>query len=251
MAVLAASVAALFVTPALLDTGAYYRGVLGSEAVAGREGLWAPLSLANPLDLAFLVAGIPLVLAALASRPKVWEVVALVGLGAMTFQSGRNATWLVIFAATPAARWLTGSRRWQLRVPRGVTAILAASLLVVLALGLMRAPPSSAAGERLREQAATAAAPAPILADDINAEALALDGRRVWIANPIDAFDHFDQRLYLDWIAGRPAGDSLLRVSTAVLVTRGSAPERRLAHTRGWRAAARDEQAVLFVRVPR
>ena len=37
-------------------------------------------------------------------------LVALTGLAAMTIQAGRNAVWLVLFAAAPAAAWLTGSR---------------------------------------------------------------------------------------------------------------------------------------------
>ena len=247
LGVLGASIAAVMLTPSLLETRRYYSGVIGSEAAVGHEGLWAPLSLDRPLDVAFLAAGIPLVLAALASRPKVWELVAITGLAAMTIQSGRNAVWLVLFAATPAARWLTGSRRWRLRPPRSVTAVLAAMLAGVLAIGLYRAPLLPAAGEQLRKQAVAAADGAPILADDINAEALALDGRLVWIGNPLDAFGLPDQRLYLDWIAGRPQGDALVRAFPAALVTVGSPAARRLARRDGWRVAARDERAVLFV----
>jgi hypothetical protein len=251
LTVLAGSIAALLATPALLDTREYYRGVLGSEAVAGGEGMWAPLSLDKPLDLAFLIVAAPLVLAALASRPKMWELVALAGLGAMTAQSARNGVWLLMFAAAPAARWLTGSRPWRLRLPRGVTALVAAALVGLVGLGLLRTPPPAFAGEALRARAAAAAGSAPILADDINAEALALDGRLVWIANPLDAFGHPEQRLYLDWLAGRPAGDALPARFPAVLVTEDSPPERRLAGTRGWRAAARDDRAVLYVRAGR
>lgn len=248
LGVLGASVAAVMLTPSLLETRYYYSGVIGSEAAVGHEGLWAPLSLDRPLDIAFLAAGIPLVLAALASRPKIWELVALTGLAAMTIQSGRNAVWLVLFAATPAARWLTGSRQWRLRPPRSVTALLAATLAGLLAVGLYQAPLPPAAGKQLRKQAAAAAGGAPILADDINAEALALDGRMVWIGNPLDAFGLPDQRLYLDWIAGRPQGDALVRAFPAALVTVGSLPARRLARRAGWRVEARDARAVLYVR---
>ena len=248
VAVLAASLGAVLLTPSLVDTRRYYQGVLGSEAAVGHEGLWAPLSLDMPLDVAFLLAGIPLVLAALASRPKVWELVALTGLAAMTIQAGRNAVWLVLFAATPAASWLTGSRQWRLRPPRALTALLAACLAGLLAIGLGRAPAPPGAGDALRARAAVEAGSAPILADDINAEALALDGRLVWIANPLDAFDLRDQRLYLDWIAGRESGDVLPASFPSVLVTVGSRPALRLAGQDGWRVAARDDRAVLFVR---
>ena len=248
VSVFVATLAALFVTPALLGTGDYYRSVLDSEAASTREGLWAPLSLGSPLDIAFLAVAIPLVLAAFASRPKLWELAAMAGLAAMTFQSGRNGVWLVFFAATPAARWLTGSRQWRLRPPRHLTAALAALLVGLLALGLSRTPLPTSAGEWLRERTAVAAGGEPILADDINAEALALDGRQVWIANPLDAFRGPDQRLYLDWIAGRPAGDELLSSFSAALVKVDSKAQARLARAAGWREAARDPQAVLYVR---
>ena len=39
------------------------------------------------------------VLLALRSRPRVWEFVALAGLGASTVQSGRSGVWLALFAA--------------------------------------------------------------------------------------------------------------------------------------------------------
>ncbi|HEU0302968.1 MAG TPA: hypothetical protein VFR32_00155 [Gaiellaceae bacterium] len=251
IAVLLSSIAAVLLTPSLLDTRHYYGGVLRSEAATSNEGLWAPLSLDMPLDLAFLAAGIPLVLAALASRPRLWELVALGGLSLMTVQAGRNAVWLVLFAATPAACWLTGSRRWQLRPPRFLTAVLAGCLALLLAVGLGRELSPPGAGEKLRARAALEAGSRPILADDINAEALALDGRTVWIANPLDAFDPRDQRRYLDWIAGRSSGDALLAQFSSALVAVDGPPAQRLAGRPGWRVAARDERAVLFVRVRR
>ena len=104
------------------------------------------------------------------------------------------------------------------------------------------------AGPALRAQAARLAAGAPVLADAEDAEQLELDGRRVWIANPIDAFERGDQRLYLDWLRGRPAGDALLRRHGVVLVMTDSAAERRLETMRGFREAGRDAAAVLYVR---
>ncbi len=248
LGVLAASLVALFLTPALLHTGAYYRGVLGSEAASGREGLWAPLSLGNPFDLAFLAVAIPLLVAALLSRPKLWELVAIAGLTVLTVQSARNGVWLVIFLAAPAGRWLTGSREWRIRLPAKLTATVATVFVCLIALGLVKTPVPSGAGVGLRAKAAAAAHGGPILADDLNAEALAVDGRKVWIANPLDAFPKPDQRHYLDWIAGRSSGDLLLRLFPVALVTKDSDAARRLAHTAGWKAAAHDEQAVLFVK---
>jgi hypothetical protein len=114
----------------------------------------------------------------------------------------------------------------------------------------LHAPPQDGAGERVRRQAAVLAAGTPILADGIDAERLALDGQRVWIANPLDAFAARDQRLYLDWLDARPAGDSLLDESGAVvLVSRGSPPQQRLSRDPGFRRVARDAEAVVYVRV--
>jgi hypothetical protein len=89
----------------------------------------------------------------------------------------------------------------------------------------------------------------PILADGLDAERLALDGHRVWMTNPLDAFSRRDQRTYLDWLDAKSSGDSLLETEGAVvLVTRGSPPDRRLARDRTFRRVARDAEAVLYVR---
>ena len=110
-------------------------------------------------------------------------------------------------------------------------------------------PPQTGAGPRIRHEAEALAAGRPILADGLDAERFALDGQRVWIANPLDAFPRRDQRLYLDWLEASPAGDSLVQdVGRVVVVTRGSGPQRRLARNPAFRAAARDAKAVLYVR---
>jgi hypothetical protein len=246
--VLAASGAALFATPSLLKTGDYYRGVLGSEAARSGEGLWAPLSPSRPFDLIFIVLAVPLLFAALRSRPALWELVALVGLAAGTVHTGRNSVWLALFAATPAALGVTGAREWRLVPPRVATLAASGLCAALLVVGLVRTPASESAGAALRRQASEAAAGQPVLADDINAESLALDGQVVWIANPLDAFERADQRLYLDWIAGRPAGDIQLANMRAVLVTRDSPAQRRLARAAVYREQARDRRAVLYVR---
>ena len=119
-----------------------------------------------------------------------------------------------------------------------------------LVLGVVQTPHQDGAGKRIRSEAATLAAGKPILADGIDAEQLALDGRRVWIANPLDAFSRRDQRLYLDWLDASPAGDALLRGATAVVVTRGSKPQQRLERDRSFRRAALDAKAAIYVRVP-
>ena len=116
-------------------------------------------------------------------------------------------------------------------------------------MAFTRTPPAGVAGVQLRAQAAQVAHGGPILADAENAEQLAVDGTRVWIANPIDAFGDADQHAYLQWLQGRPGGDALLRRQRVVLVDRGSDAQRRLAHVRGFREIGSDAAAVLYRRV--
>jgi hypothetical protein len=244
--VLASSWAALFATPALTRTGDYYVGVLHSAPAATGVGLWAPLSLHNVLDVVFIVIAVPLVWLAVRARPRPWELVALVLLTAATFHAGRNGVWLVLFAAAPAACSL---RMHAFRPVRGLALSAWAVPVVLLLSAFARAPAQSVANERLRAEAARLAHGRAILADAEDAEQLALDGRRVWIANPIDAFDRHDQQLYLDWLRGRPPGDVLPRARGVVLVQAGTEPQRRLARAVAFREVARDAVAVLYARV--
>jgi hypothetical protein len=243
--VFAAACAALFVTPALGRTGDYYWGVMHSAPAASGFGLWAPLSLHNPLDVVFVVVAVPLLWLAVRGRPRRWELVCIAVLAASAFHVGRNSIWLVFFLAAPAA---VGLRVPHVRPNRYV--LLGAWIVPALLLvtGFSRTPEQTVAGPKLRAQAARLSAKTPILADAEDAEQLALDGRRVWIANPIDAFPRRDQRLYLDWLRGRPAGDALLRRSRVVLVLVDSAAQRRLAQDGRVREVARDAVAVLYVR---
>jgi hypothetical protein len=248
--VLVACCAALFLTPALLDSGHYYLGVLRSEAAQRGEGLWAPLSIGKPFDVLFIVLAIPLLVFAFRSGSRVWELASIAAFAGLTLHAGRNSVWLLCFIAAPAAHGL-GKR--YLRdfsvLPR--TLVLCAWVpAAFLVLGVLQTPQQYGAGERVRSEAARLAAGKPILADGIDAEQLALDGRRVWIANPLDAFSRRDQRLYLDWLDANPAGDALLRDATAVVVARGSKPQQRLDRDRSFRRAALDARAAIYVRVP-
>jgi hypothetical protein len=54
--------------------------------------------------------------------------------------------------------------------------------------------------------------------------------------------------LYLDWLAGRPAGDAdLARVHVAIVVA-GSEADRRLAARKDFVPAGHDKRAVVYVR---
>jgi len=248
--VLIACCAALFLTPALLDSGHYYLGVLRSEAAQRGEGLWAPLSIGKPFDVLFIVLAIPLLVFAFRSGSRVWELACIAAFAGLTLHAGRNSVWLLCFIAAPAAHGLGKRCLRDFSVSPRTLVLCAWVPAAFLVLGVLQTPQQYGAGERVRSEAARLAAGKPILADGIDAEQLALDGRRVWIANPLDAFSRRDQRLYLDWLDANPAGDALLREATAVVVARGSKPQQRLDRDRSFRRAALDARAAIYVRVP-
>jgi hypothetical protein len=245
--VLAAAWAALFLTPALVHTGNYYWTVLHSEPAASGFGLWAPLSLRNPFDVLFVAVALPLLFLAVRAQPRRWELVCLAFLAVSTVHVARNSIWLVLFVATPAA---AGMRFREVSASRRLLVTAAWIVPIVLLIAaFVREPVESVAGPALRAKAVRLAAGAPVLADAEDAEQLALDGRRVWISNPIDAFDRSDQRLYVDWLRGRAAGDALLRRHDVVLVTLDSPAQKRLAHAHAFREVGRDEASVLYRRI--
>jgi hypothetical protein len=115
--------------------------------------------------------------------------------------------------------------------------------------GFAQPPVATSAGGPLLRRTIALADGKPILADDLDAERLALGGQRVWIANPLDAFSHKDQRGYLDWLHGDPAGDRMRdHIAAPLLVLRGSPAQKRLARDPAYRAVAHDRVAVLYVR---
>ena len=242
--VLLAGAAALLATPALLGTGSYYAGVLRGEAAAERYGLWAPLSLHSSLDVLFVAVALPLLAAALWSRPARWETVLLVVLAAMSVEASRNGVWLLLFAAPHAARAF-GERRDAGGI---VSMRLAAVCCVVpLLLACQRVSGIDGAGSGVLGRAAAAAHGSPILADPLDGEQLALHGHRIWIGNPLDAFPRVEQRRYLAWLRGEPAGDALLAAPVRVVVVlRGSAAQKRLAARGAYRELTRDANAIVY-----
>jgi hypothetical protein len=245
-AVLGAAAIAICATPAFERTPDYYLGVLHNEAARRGEQLWAPLSVSSGLDLLFLAAAIPLLVLALRARPRVWEMVALAGLAVLTIKTARSGVWLLFFTAVPAARALRFGAYRSLRL-----GWLALGLSCAVALfGFVRGPLSTAAGKPLLDQALQRARGTPILAEGVLAEQVALAGGRVWMSNPLDAFSRADQRLYLDWLAGQPAGDpALQRAPRVVLVLRNSDAAHRLAHNRHVLRVTSDPRAALYVKL--
>jgi hypothetical protein len=244
-AVLATSIAAGCVTPALVHTPDYYYGLLQNEAARRGEGLWAPLSVTSGFDILLIATAVVLVALALWARPSLWELIVMAGLAVLTVKTARSGAWLLFFAAAPAARSLRFDPSRDDR--RGSVFVLAVAVALVV-VGAVRGPLPSGAGKSLLADALRRAHGTPILADGIPAEQVAAAGGRVWLSNPIDAFSSHDQRLYLDWLAGRPSGDPALRHAQVVLVTRGDPAAKRLRHSSEFRQAARDAKAAVFVR---
>jgi len=243
--VLVASALAACATPALWHTPDYYFGLVRNEAARRGEGLWAPISFTSGFDLLLLATAVALLVLAIRSRPPLWETIALAGLAVLTLKTARSGVWLLFLAAAPAATSLRFEPGRGRRLARPALAVA-----VVLGLfGLARGPLSTSAGKPLLDEALRRARGTPILAESIPAEQVALAGGRVWMSNPIDAFDHRDQRLYLDWLAGRPAGDAALgRAGRVVIVIRGDAPAKRIKRSSAFREAGHDANAILYAR---
>jgi hypothetical protein len=118
-----------------------------------------------------------------------------------------------------------------------------AALAALAVVGLVHAP-YDAGSRRLAERAAVSGA--VVLADSGPAEQVAVAGGTVWVSDPIDAFRHADQRLYLDWLAGEPAGRAAVDHAGLVLVLRTSAAGREAAHDRRLVHVAADANAILY-----
>jgi hypothetical protein len=236
---------ALCVTPVLERTPEYYLGVMQNEAARRGAGMWASLSPTSPFDLVFVVVAVAFLALAIRARPARWELVAMAGLALMTLQTARSGVWLLLLAAVPAARALrVAESRVRLRVSVPLAVVLVAVTVLAVARGPAGADSDRAVAEAVRQAQGT-----PILADPALAEQVALTGGRVWVANPIDAFRPADQRLYLDWLEGRPAGDAALEhAPRVVLVWDGDPAADRLAADDAFAAVVRSGGAVVYRR---
>ena len=236
--VLVAATVALGLNPALWRTPSYYAGVFHSEVAARSEGLWAPLGL-GPFDVLLGVAAMSLMAVALrGGRVRLWEAVALVGLAAATVHVSRNGVSLLFVAAYPAARALS-LRSPSPRLLASAGVILAAGAVVSLARG----PVTHGSPQLARDAARTGR---PVLADAYLGQQVVLTGGRVWVENPIDAFRRPDQRVYLDWLAGRPSGDVAVEHAGYVLVQAASAAGRRAGRDPRLAVVEKTPDAVLY-----
>jgi hypothetical protein len=240
----AAGVLAIFVNPAFLHTPRYFHGVLENEYAQRGVGLWAPLSPSQPFDDVLALAGVILLVFAVRSRPRLWELAALAALTVFSVHAGRSGVWLLFAAAPSAALGLGNAREATARLTR-VALVLG---LATAVFGLVHGPNSTGATPKLIKRAIAEAKGSPILGEDVLAEQVALRGGKIVIGNPIDAFTHRAQVGYVDWMTGRPGGSAELALARVVLVKPHSDAEHSVAHDPSFVRVAKDENAVLYVR---
>ena len=245
LGVLLALPLALCANPALWRTPVYVLGVMQNAAAEARVGLWGQLSLSHTLDVITIAVAAALLVAAVRTRPDLWEIIACLGLIGLTVQTSRGALWLVLFVLPRAAVGLRGP---QLARPKLAAPFLIALLAVALG-GLARGPIEIGATATMVTRAVNAAAGDPILAEDALAEQVAAAGGFVVIGNPIDAFPKASQRQYLDWLGGKPAGDALLAAANVALVRPTGLAAKRLSRDREFRRVSKDVRGALFVRI--
>ena len=240
-----ASIGALCLTPSFLRTFTYYHGVLTNAAAQRGVGLWQPLSFDAPFDDLAIVAAVFLLLPLRRVRPPVWELVVIGVLAAASVHTSRSAVWLMFFLVGPASRTMSSKRRTHARFVR---LVVAASVLV-LAWAIVRGPVSNTADRLIATRAVSLARGAPVLAPDNLGERVVLDGGRIWVGNPLDAFSHRDQNTYVGWLQGRPHGREALTHSVAVvLVSRGSATQRLMDGVPEFAAVGGDRKTVIYRR---
>ncbi len=243
VAVSLAAGVALCLTPAGVHTVSYYHGVLTNEAAQRGQGLWAPLSLTAPLDIVTIMAAVALIAPLRRARPPLWELVVMVGLAAVTIHASRSGVWLLFFLVAPSAVAMRAGRSWERILP--VLAVISAGVFVY---SVIRGPLPSGGSPAIIARAIRLAHGTPILAPDLLAEQVALAGGRIWVGNPIDAFSHRDQGVYLDWLQGSPGGRRALVGVDLVLATPRSTEQRLMAATRGFVVVADERTGVLYGR---
>lgn len=235
---------ALCLTPAGIGTVDYYRGLLTNVAAERGVGLWAPLG-HSPLDWVLAAAALLLAWRAWRARPPWWELLVALGLTLLTVKAARDGVWLIYFLVAPAARASRAKREWNGLLPVG--AIVAVALLAV---DIAQAPRPSGASRRMLARAIELAAGSPILADDLPAEQLVLDGGRIWAGNPLDAFSRRVQTEYVNWITGSRGGRAALDHGAVriVLVLRKGDAARLTRRDPQFVRVAEDSTAVIYAR---
>jgi hypothetical protein len=244
VAVAIASALALCLTPALAETVTYYHGVLTNVAAERGFALWAPLSFSAPFDDVAILAAVGLAWSVRRSRPRLWEVAVMIGLAVLSVRASRSSVWLLFFLVAPAARSMSPRRDWRLLIPPATVAALA-----TIVFAIARGPAVGSANDPLVSRAVGLAHGTPVLAPDLLAERVVLDGGHIWLGNPLDAYSAHDQAIYVDWLEGTHNGiAALMPAVRVVLVARGTATDRLMSVTRDYVPVAGDRTTILYLR---
>lgn len=240
------SLATLLLTSAGVRTPEYYLSALRNEAAVRGTDLWAAPSLANPLDVALVLAALVL-LAMAARRLAPWEWLVVLGTGAATVDAARHGAWLVLFLAPVAAagaRRVRAAPEYDRRRTGAAPLVLAGVAAVTMGLvGVQLVareadvrPPGSALVPELRRLAGDR----PVLATEPAAETFARDGITVWAANPVDAFTRETQVGFLDFLHECRVPDPGLTVAVVTEECEG------VLIGRGWRVETRSGDLVVL-----
>ena len=245
---------ALCLTPALGSTLSYYHGLLTNVAAQRGQGMWGPLSLHAPLDIVLLLAALALAVRVWRARPQLWEWVVLAALAVATVEASRNGVWLLFFLVAPAARAAKAATAENAAAPartwEGLVPLAALASIALIAFTIVRGPTAQGATTGLVAQAIGLAHGSPVLAAGGVDEQVALQGGRIWVGNPIDAFSRPDQAAYLDFLQGSAGGRQALTAQVRiVLVTRGSRSQALMNATHEFALVDRDRGAAIYERL--
>ncbi|WP_270886479.1 hypothetical protein [Pedococcus sp. 5OH_020] len=269
----AATIGALFLTPAGPRTLHYYLGVLSNQAAQRGSELWAAPDLTRPLDAVMVAAGVVLLVLVLRRRRAAWEYAAVGSLSLATVLAARNGVWLAfasfLLAASPDLRLApSGARSDEGQQPRtdatpglrhpDVTArpalrhwAVTGLVAVALSASIIAAKPLVAGfvpADVSRAVEAQVVGQGVVLASEPAVEQLAADGITVWLSDPIDAFHPADQATYLDFLLGLPSGRRALDHVDVVLVDRSRPAHRLMVGQPGWRSTGVMGQWEVFTR---
>lgn len=229
---------ALLATPQGLHTASYYWHAMQNRAAARGTGLWARIDLGSVLDVLLVGAAVVLLVLVLRRRDRVplWEWVALAGLLLATASAARHGVWLLVFLVGMAT---AGRAATAPSVRSTVVTLGFPSLVAGLVLTLVTCAPQSVAEEDAVDAIRDTVGDRVVLAPGPMAELLVERGERIWVANPLDAFDSADQDAYLDFLDGGHVDTVLTRAPElgAIVVQSETEQAKAVAGTPGFRLA--------------
>jgi hypothetical protein len=237
----------LLMTPVGWSTVSYYVGVMDNEAAKRSTGLWARPSIENPLDLVLGVVAVLLLVLALRQRIPLWECVVVLGLIAATAFAARHGVWLLMTLAAPAALAMTKRPRSEGMYMARLGLVPLSPIILAVLIVVPRGDSVFITDPDLVSEVAEIAGDRVVLAPEPMAESLAVAGVRVWISDPIDAFEAKEQVRYVEFLDEGEVEDLLPHVDV-VVVRKGSKAAESVARSGVMRLEKTHGSALIFVR---